>query len=199
MNTEPIIAGPSEDIIALLEAGQSVILTGELPAPATVVADACRRGGATIYSATVTGAFMIERIAMTTIQGMDLVRHIDITVTEPGDPCHAATIANVADTLFGDRDVRIERQRDIHTAYRGEHHFLTITHNRSEGPFGPFNTSHGYAIRVSGEPAELNAQWEIDGTIDATQLISDAIPAVQQADPGILADDPTPRYRLDER
>ncbi|ORW10560.1 hypothetical protein [Mycolicibacter longobardus] len=199
MNTEPIIAGPGEDIIALLEAGHSVILTGELPSSATVVADACRRGGAAVYSATVTGAFMIERIVMTMIQGMDLVRHIDIAVTEPGDPCYTATIFNVADTLFGDRDVRIEREPGIHTAYRGERHFLTITHDRSEGPFGPFNTSRGYALRVSGEPTELNAQWEIDGTIDATQLISDAIPAVGQADPGILADDPTPRYRLDDR
>ncbi|CPV59701.1 hypothetical protein [Mycobacteroides abscessus] len=199
MSTDPIIAGPGKDIAGLLEAGHDVILTAELPSPATVIAEACRRGGTTVYSATVAGAFMIERIAMTMIQGMDHVWHLEVTITEPGDPCYAATIDNVANTVFGDRDIRIEREPHVHRAYRAEQHFLTITHDRREGPFAPFNTSRGYAIRVSGEPADLNAQWEIDGTIDATALIADAIPAVGRADPGILVDDPTPRYRLDDR
>ncbi|WP_405136328.1 hypothetical protein [Nocardia sp. NBC_01388] len=190
VTTDAVIAGPAEDVIALLEAGNNVLTTAELPESA--VAEACRTAGATVYTGS-TDAFMIERIVMTMIQGMLEVEHIDLTITGPGsDPSHAWTIANIARTRFGDRDVRIEREPGVHHGYRGDHRFVTITHRDGTGPID-------YALRVTGAPCDLVARWEIDGPIDPSKLLRDAASAVRAAAPGILIDDPAPAYRLDDR
>ena len=166
--------------------------TAELPSPEAAVADACRTGGATVYAAG-TDAFMIERIVMTMIQGMFEVDHIDLTITgSVSDPSHASTIANIAETLFGDRDVRVEREPGVHRGYRGEHLLVIITHRDGTGPIS-------YALRVSGAPADLVAHWEIDGPIGPSALVRDAAAAVREAVPGILVDDPAPAYQLDDR
>lgn len=192
VTTDAVLAGPADDVIALLKAGTNVVTTAELASPETAVSDACRIGGATIYAESM-DAFMIERIVMTMIQGMLEVDHIDLTITGPnGGPSHASTIANIAGTRFGDRNVRVEREPGVHRGYRGEHLFVTITHRDGTGPID-------YALRVAGAPVDLVAHWEVDGPIDPSKLLRDAASVVREAAPGILVDDPTPTYQLDDR
>jgi hypothetical protein len=192
VTTDAVLTGPADDVVALLKAGTNVVTTSELPSPRAAVSDACRVGGATVYAASL-DTFMIERIVMTMIQGMLEVNHIDLTITgSDGDPSHAWTIANIAGTRFGDRDVRVEREPGVHRGYRGEHHFVTITHRDGTGPIN-------YALRVTGTPVDLVAHWEIDGPIDPSRLLRDAASAVREAAPGILVDDPSPAYQLDDR
>jgi len=88
--------------------------------------------------------------------------------------------------------VRVEREPGVHRGYRGEHHFVTITHRDGTGPIN-------YALRVTGTPVDLVAHWEIDGPIDPSRLLRDAASAVREAAPGILVDDPSPAYQLDDR
>jgi hypothetical protein len=192
MSTDAVLVGPADDVIALLKAGTNVVTTAGLPSPEATVADACRVGRATVYAGS-THAFMIERVVMTMIQGMLDVDHIDLTITDSGsDPSHASTIANIAETRFGDREVRVEREPGVHRGYRGKHLFVTITHRDGTGPIN-------YALRVTGAPADLVAHWEIDGPIDPSKLLRDAASAVREAAPGILVDDPAPAYQLDDR
>jgi hypothetical protein len=192
VTTDAVLAGPADDVIALLKAGTSVVTTAELSLPEAAVADACRVGGATVYAASM-DAFVIERIAMTMIQGMLEVNHIDLTITgSDSDPSHASVIANIAETRFGHRQVRVEREAGVHRGYLGEHLFVTISHRAATGPLS-------YTLRVTGAPAELVAHWEIDGPIDPSKLLRDAASAVREAAPGILVDDPAPAYQLDDR
>jgi 2,4-diaminopentanoate dehydrogenase len=190
--TETVFAGPADDVIALLKSGTNVVTTAGLPSPEAAVVEACRIGGTTVYAGS-TDAFMIERVAMTMIQGMLEVDHIDLTITgSDGDPSHASTIANIAETRFGDRDVRVEREPGVHRGYHGQHLFITITHRDGTQPVD-------YALRVTGAPVDLVARWEIDVPLDPSKLLRDAASAVRDAAPGILVDHPAPAYQLDDR
>lgn len=104
----------------------------------------------------------------------------------------------------------------IHRGFLGERLFYTNeeiwylgpggVHRGADLPFDGFRGPLCYTLEISGSPANLRTQleWDITGTDNpitntSVQVVLDAVAPVCAADPGILIDDPTPRYRLDDR
>lgn len=104
-----------------------------------------------------------------------------------------------------------------HRGYLGDHHFFTneecwylaseVVYRGDDLPFGNFSSPIAYTLVISGEPAEMRTQFEFgigSGhtnpiTTASVRAVLDAIPAVIGAEPGILVDDVSPRYRHDDR
>jgi 2,4-diaminopentanoate dehydrogenase len=104
-----------------------------------------------------------------------------------------------------------------HRGYIGDHHFFTneecwylapeLVYRGDDLPFGGFTSNICYTLVLSGDPADLRAQIEFGFTDAHTNPITNAsvravlnaIPAVCDAEPGILVDDPNPHYRHDDR
>ncbi len=73
-------------------------------------------------------------------------------------------------------------------------------------PYGGFRGATSYAVQIQADPADLEAQWELEpvGAADpiaggCARMILDAIGPVCEAGPGILLEDPRPRYQHDDR
>ncbi|WP_232717796.1 hypothetical protein [Gordonia metallireducens] len=116
-----------------------------------------------------------------------------------------------------------------HRGYLGDHHFFTneecwylasvptrparsapgaeVVFRGDDLPFGGFTSPIAYTLVISGEPAEMRTQLEFgigSGhtnpiTTASVRAVLDAIPAVVDAEPGILIDDVGPHYRHDDR
>ncbi|MEU1204625.1 hypothetical protein [Nocardia sp. NPDC005825] len=107
----------------------------------------------------------------------------------------------------------------IRLTYRGDLDGRTVFHTESYWylgsdhapsldllPYAGFRSAVGYACRFDAEPAPLDHQWELapsdteaPTTSTLTALILHAIDPVRAAPTGVLHDDPTPRYRQDDR
>lgn len=129
-----------------------------------------------------------------------------------GRPARQAT--RVGDLALDSGSVVAIRQ--IQRGYLGEHHFFTDetcyylgaanAFHGDELPFGGFRGTTSYTVHIEGDPADSTAQWEFDATADPdpivngqAYLILDAIGPVCAAEPGILIEDPRPRYQHDYR
>ncbi|TSD97973.1 hypothetical protein FOV72_04980 [Gordonia rubripertincta] len=113
-----------------------------------------------------------------------------------------------------------------HRGYLGDHHFFTneecwylasvptrpapgaeAVYRGDDLPFGGFTSPIAYTLVISGEPAEMRTQLEFGVgsghtnpiTTASVRAVLDAIPAVVDAEPGILIDDIGPHYRHDDR
>ncbi|UOG23309.1 hypothetical protein MTX80_10895 [Gordonia amicalis] len=104
-----------------------------------------------------------------------------------------------------------------HRGYLGDHHFFTneecwylaseLVYRGDDLPFGGFTSPIAYTLVISGEPAEMRTQLEFgigSGhtnpiTTASVRAVLDAVPAVVEADPGILVDDVGPHYLHDDR
>jgi hypothetical protein len=104
----------------------------------------------------------------------------------------------------------------IHRAYLGDRLFFTSEEWRYLGaahafrgddlPYGGFRGPASYAVQIQGDPADLESQWDVepDGAADpiaaiCARMILDAIGPVCAAAPGVLVEDPSPRYQHDDR
>lgn len=101
----------------------------------------------------------------------------------------------------------------IHRGYIGDHHFFTneecwylggaVTYRGDDLPFGGFKGDASYTAEITGEPTPMRLQLEydpVDGgpdpiTTGSVRAVLAAIPAVIEAEPGILVDDSRPHYR----
>lgn len=101
----------------------------------------------------------------------------------------------------------------VHRGYLGDHHFFTneecwylrdaCTFRGEDLPFGGFRTGASYTAEITGRPTPMRTQIEFDPmsggpdpiTTGSVRAVLAAIPAVIDADPGILVDDVRPRYR----
>ncbi|WP_245548657.1 hypothetical protein [Gordonia namibiensis] len=113
-----------------------------------------------------------------------------------------------------------------HRGYLGDHRFFTneecwylasvptrpapgaeAVYRGDDLPFGGFTSPIAYTLVISGEPAEMRTQLEFGVgsghtnpiTTASVRAVLDAIPAVVDAEPGILIDDIGPHYRHDDR
>jgi hypothetical protein len=138
----------------------------------------------------------------------------------------AHAIATMAQDLHGadPSAVRVEPARDargaatcrIHRGYLHDRHFFTSEQWRYPGrgaaspiddlPYGELRGPTSYVIQLRAEPADLAAQWELapSGPLDplsgvCARLLLAAIAPVCEAVPGILIEDPRPRYQRDDR
>ncbi|MCB1255765.1 MAG: hypothetical protein KDB26_01575 [Microthrixaceae bacterium] len=101
----------------------------------------------------------------------------------------------------------------VHRGYLGDRHFFTneecwylgdaVTFRGEDLPFGGFKGDASYTAEITGRPTPMRLQIEfdpVDGgpdpiTTGSVRAALAAIPAVVEADPGILVDDVRPRYR----
>lgn len=95
----------------------------------------------------------------------------------------------------GPEDPGLRRYAGAENAYRGD-----------DLPYGGFRTPLCCCARITAKPSDYELQWELDPTgnidpADATaRTILDAVGQVCNATaPGLLLEDPTPRYRHDDR
>ncbi|MDH3008638.1 hypothetical protein [Gordonia alkanivorans] len=104
-----------------------------------------------------------------------------------------------------------------HRGHLGDHHFFTneecwylapeLVYRGDDLPFGGFTSPIAYTLVISGEPAEMRTQLEFGIgtghtnpiTTASVRAVLDAIPAVVEAEAGILVDDVGPHYRHDDR
>ncbi|MDH3051379.1 hypothetical protein QEN42_16135 [Gordonia alkanivorans] len=104
-----------------------------------------------------------------------------------------------------------------HRGHLGDHHFFTneecwylapeLVYRGDDLPFGGFTSPIAYTLVISGEPAEMRPQLEFGIgtghtnpiTTASVRAVLDAIPAVVEAEAGILVDDVGPHYRHDDR
>jgi 4-hydroxy-tetrahydrodipicolinate reductase len=117
---------------------------------------------------------------------------------------------------LGTKDSTIGAIHRTHLGYLGDRHFLTCEEiwylgpdNATRGddlPYGGFVGPASYTVHIDGEPADSDSQWELvptsagDPIATATaRILIDAIGPVCDAEPGVLMDDPTPRYQHDNR
>lgn len=155
--------------------------------------------------------FTLGRTLATMTQGFANIRHIDLTesletpdglsdsaVRRAEEQRRTAITAAGAD-LFGTVPDTIDTMTEtterttvltVHARLAGRDVLTSRTHwHRGEQPtdlpYGQFQAPVGYAARIQGEPGELAAQWEIDGPVQG--LVGDR------------AEDPMPRYKLDNR
>ncbi|ORV45584.1 hypothetical protein AWC02_12930 [Mycolicibacter engbaekii] len=126
----------------------------------------------------------------------------------------------VRDAVIGSTTIAQGTAAALHLTHRGflgEHHFFTneecwylapeLVYRGDDLPFGGFTAPVSYTLVLSGEPAEMRAQFEFGSptgrvspiTNASVRAVLDAVPAVCTAEPGILIDDPAPRYRHDPR
>lgn len=101
----------------------------------------------------------------------------------------------------------------VHRGYLGDHHFFTneecwylgdaVTYRGDDLPFGGFKGDASYTAEITGSPTPMRLQIEFDPTTGGPDPITTgsvravlaAIPAVIEAEPGILVDDVRPHYR----
>ncbi|HEX2686314.1 MAG TPA: hypothetical protein VHN14_06835 [Kofleriaceae bacterium] len=99
----------------------------------------------------------------------------------------------------------------IHRGYVDDRLFFTSEEWRYLGPdhayrgddlpYGGFRGPVSYAIQIQADPADLESQWDLErsGPVDLVsgsyaRMILDAIGPVCEAEPGVLLEDPSPRY-----
>ena len=104
----------------------------------------------------------------------------------------------------------------IHRGYLDDHHFFTSEEWRYLGaeharrgddlPYGGFRGPASYAVQIRAEATDLESQWDLEPatTVDPVsgayaRMIIDAIGPVCEAEPGVLIEDPSPRYQHDDR
>lgn len=105
----------------------------------------------------------------------------------------------------------------IYRVFLDDHCFLTCEENwhlggeyadyLSDMPYSKFTTPYRFAFDVTGEPSKLEGQLEFEACSPETNPLVHviaqgaiaAVEAVCDAAPGIVLNDATPRYRLDER
>jgi 4-hydroxy-tetrahydrodipicolinate reductase len=104
----------------------------------------------------------------------------------------------------------------IHRGYFDDRHFFTSeqwrylgaenAHHGDDLPYGGFRGPASYAVQIRADPADLESQWDLEpaGTEDpvssgCARMILDAIGPVCEAEPGVLIEDPSPRYQHDDR
>lgn len=104
----------------------------------------------------------------------------------------------------------------IHRGYLDDRHFFTSeewrylgaerAHRGEDLPYGGFRGPASYAVQIRADPADLESQWDLEpaGAVDpvsggCARMILDAIGPVCEAEPGVLIEDPSPRYQHDDR
>jgi len=104
----------------------------------------------------------------------------------------------------------------LHRGYLRDRHFFTsedwrylgpeTAHYVADLPYDGIRGPTSYAVQIQADPADLASQWELEpaGAADpiadaCARMVLDAIGPVCEAAPGILLEDPRPRYRHDER
>jgi hypothetical protein len=111
---------------------------------------------------------------------------------------------------------RVVAMCTTHRGYIDDRHFFTSeewrylgaenAHRGDDLPYGGFRGSASYTVQIQADPANLESQWELEpiGTVDpiangCARMILDAIGPVCEAKPGVLLEDPSPRYQHDDR
>lgn len=104
----------------------------------------------------------------------------------------------------------------IHRGYVKARHVFTSEEWRYFGaenapripdlPYGGFRGPASYIIQIRADPADLESQWNFEptGATDpvshvCARMILNAIGPVIEAEPGVLVEDPSPRYQHDDR
>lgn len=122
------------------------------------------------------------------------------------------------DVQIGSDTIRAGTAGAVHLVHRGyldDRHFFTneecwylrdaCAFRGDDLPFGGFSSGASYTVEIEGDPADVRSQFQFEPTRRGADPITNgsvravlaAIPAVCEAEPGILVDDAGPRYRLE--
>jgi 4-hydroxy-tetrahydrodipicolinate reductase len=234
--TAECAASVDEQVVELLTSGMNVIAIAELVSPEADLLRACRAGRSTLLHVDLHRFMVERMVltmvqGMGSVSSVRFVEAIDRTAVR--DTIDEAVveergrrlIAAVARDLFevSEVEVRVESERARsgtttllqQRGYVGEHHFFTDEtciydpedpFHGDDLPFGGFTGPLSYTVKISGEPADSDAQWEFDPNgspepmiASSVRLALDAVEAVCVSQPGILHEDPRPRYQHDDR
>ncbi|MCG8438662.1 MAG: hypothetical protein MI751_11300 [Pseudomonadales bacterium] len=132
---------------------------------------------------------------------------------------HHATVAEHTVTL-PDGEIQAGTVKQCvyhHDAWLGDRHFLTLEEHWHPGgddaswgndiPYGHITAPCAFTVQIEGHPGSFNSQLQLDGqpgTDDpllaaSVQEILNLVPAMTKTNTGLLYNDATPRYQLDER